>query len=786
MARPDRTTFEHLVHTCHAAVFRAARRLLADDAAAADVTQEVFLRVWTGKVRLDDAVEPRAVLLWLAVRQAANTSRARRRRDHHEEHVMHRDLARPADPAATSELHDLHTYIAREVDALPAELRVPLLLHHQDDLPLSAVGSALALPTSTVHDRIQRGLERLRARLQQHGRGLAQAVLPELLGRLEPATSPSGLENRLMALPSAAPVMASLPKLAFATLAMGVLTVGGIVAAGDLFGHEPTSLRTAAIAERMPQDPSPSRPPAPQPDRNTARTPVETAQQSPPSPAATPWQTTFTGSVRDAGGFPVVGAQVSVVAGGGYKAFELGGATTTDARGAFSVVANGGWLQPDHVRLSVYENGRRLLDTGDLAARRRPDAPPLDLVLPPTVAPASERFELSVLVRDAGGAPLPGANAALYAGSLGAPSLHWATSVEVAATVGRDGRASLRSRGLGKRWLLVDGRPLGRDSVLLPIELPRAGDHATEVELPPGGNLAVEVAAVPGHSLNFGEPWLEHEATGLWLQPVRDGDHWRFRGLAAGPYTVRYADAAVRGVTAERGRVTITAKDPHDTRDHGDHLAELHGELVDAVTGAVVAYDPFDVDVHPVLADGSSWVADGIEPPRPAQRAMEGGERKEFHYTGLSPGRWAIVASVDGYAVACQVFDLRERQLRSGLRIALQRPATVRGKVVDAGGQPVRGATVLALGTGPLADRHVAAWRARRDRSQDPGAAEPSFTALRAWTSDAGAFRMAKVPPDTSLRLVALHDDGGFVDLALPPMRSGEVVPEVVLRLQPR
>lgn len=790
MARPERERFEHLVRTCHAAVFRAARRLLADDAAAADVTQEVFLRVWTGRVRLDAADQPRAVLAWLAVRQAANTLRARRRRRDHETHAMHDHADSIADPVHDTARRDLAARAATLLDQLPADLRLPVQLRHQDELPLAAIGEALALPTSTVHDRIQRGLAVLRERLQRDGHGLAVAALPDLLGGAVPPPAPTGLEGRLLALPNLLPAAAAWSKALLVGLAGGVLAIGFAVARGGAI-PEPIPLARSAVEapaaavvvrppaeagrrEAVAQDP----PPAPRPP--TA------APTAPPAPRGDRFAATFTGTVHDASGAPVVGASVQPVAGGGYKPFELGQAATTDARGAFTVTARSDWLAATQLRLHVREHGRLLLDSGDLAVPGAGVEPAVvALVLPASAGLATTQYELAVTVRDEQGAALPGVMAVLYEDSGRPPSLGWRTRRDALATSDAAGVATVRGRGVGRRWLFVDGRPVGRASVLREHAL-TAGAQAVVVTLPTGGELTVQVTSVPGAVARGGKPWLVEDATELSLEPKRRGREWQFSGLGRGAYTLHAADAAVPGVTAAMGRATITVKDPEDTRDVGDHMAELHGELVDAATGEVVPFGPFEVEVHAHLADGSSLVSDGIEPPRPAQRMTDGQQRRAFRFTGLSSGRLALVASVPGYAIACQVFELQARDLRAGLRVPLQRPATVRGRVVDAMGQPVVGATVLALGTGPLADHHLEAWRAHRGRRADPGAADPSFTPLRSWTRDEGLFALTELPPETPLRLVAMHDELGFAVLALPPLRAKESAAELVLKLAPR
>lgn len=83
-------------------------------------------------------------------------------------------------------------------------------------------------------------------------------------------------------------------------------------------------------------------------------------------------------------------------------------------------------------------------------------------------------------------------------------------------------------------------------------------------------------------------------------------------------------------------------------------------------------------------------------------------------------------------------------------------------------------------------DRQIAAWRAHRDKSQDLGSPEPSFTPLRGFTREPGTFTLADVPPDTQFRLVAMHDELGFAVLPVPPLRAGETVGDLVLKLAPR
>ncbi|MGB3969702.1 MAG: carboxypeptidase-like regulatory domain-containing protein, partial [Planctomycetota bacterium] len=522
-------------------------------------------------------------------------------------------------------------------------------------------------------------------------------------------------------------------------------------------------------------------------ERQPAVTPAPAVTLTQDQPAPPAIAATFTGTVRDAEAWPVPGATVQIVAGGGYKPFALG-ETTTDARGAFTVTASANGLRPRAVRLIISESGRELLATGDLPLPRPADAPPLELVLPASAGTATARFDLTVDVRDEAGLVLADVPVFLYGAVEPRPRPEWAKN-EGHGKTGIAGQAVIAGRGLGAKWLFVDGRPLQRVSSFTKITVAKAGPVPVQVTLGRGAELAVVVKTVSGRALEWGQPWLIDERTGLRLDGKADGEAFRFRGLGDGPHTVMSAGdgqcslAARPGVVAGGAPVTLTLKDRSDERDVGDHLAELHGELVDAVSGDVVEFGPFAVDVMPVFGDGSSLVFDGIEPPAPAQRAAENKQHRRFHETGLAAGRHAIVVQVPGYGVAGQVFELAAGQMLTGLRIPLVKQAVVRGRVVDAQGRPVKGATVFAVGTGPLADRHLAGWQGHRDQTEDPGARSVSFTPLVGYTSADGAFVVDQIPPGVDLRLAARQDDKGFVVVPLPALRAGEVLANFDLKL---
>jgi len=157
----------------HDSFLRAmARRLLGDHGAADDVVQEAWL------VALRSAKRPEEVRAgWLA--GIVKNLVRRRRRDGERRARRERTAARNGAVVATDEAcaeRALRRRIAELVVELPEIYKEPLLLRYYDGLSPQAIADRLELPGSTVRTRIQRGLARVRTRLERNGNGHALSV----------------------------------------------------------------------------------------------------------------------------------------------------------------------------------------------------------------------------------------------------------------------------------------------------------------------------------------------------------------------------------------------------------------------------------------------------------------------------------------------------------------------------------------------------------------------------------------------------------------------------------
>lgn len=167
----DRDAFRLLIERHLGRIVAFASRVLGQHAAAEDVAQDTFLRLWTHAA----AWEPNARLTTWLHRVALNLCLDRRRRA---SPMGLDDVDEPRDPGP-SPLERTHSLeIGRHVNAALAELspqqRVAITLCHYQGLRNREAADVMGVSVDALESLLSRGRRSLRARL--HG------LLPDLLG----------------------------------------------------------------------------------------------------------------------------------------------------------------------------------------------------------------------------------------------------------------------------------------------------------------------------------------------------------------------------------------------------------------------------------------------------------------------------------------------------------------------------------------------------------------------------------------------------------------------------
>lgn len=146
-------------------MYRTALRITRDEHAAADVTQEAFVRAFT---RIDSFDERSRFSTWL-YRIVANEALQLLRKQRTEKRHLQR-IATQTTEIANERASENGPDIEAALVALSAEHRAILVLRYQEGLNYDEIAAALEIPPGTVASRLNRARSELRKRLADPGK----------------------------------------------------------------------------------------------------------------------------------------------------------------------------------------------------------------------------------------------------------------------------------------------------------------------------------------------------------------------------------------------------------------------------------------------------------------------------------------------------------------------------------------------------------------------------------------------------------------------------------------
>ena len=155
--------FRQFVQARWHSLVRTAFLLTGDQGRAEDLVQTVLVKVHRRWSHVAHAGSPYAYTRAALANESASWWRRRRVAETLGEVPAHADRA-PDDAYAA---YDTRDEVARAVLALPPRMRAVVVLRYFDDLSEADTAEALGMSTGSVKSQASRGLERLRAVLQQ-------------------------------------------------------------------------------------------------------------------------------------------------------------------------------------------------------------------------------------------------------------------------------------------------------------------------------------------------------------------------------------------------------------------------------------------------------------------------------------------------------------------------------------------------------------------------------------------------------------------------------------------
>ena len=219
LERQDAEAFRAISLRHAAMVYSTSRRILGDASEAEDVVQECF-QALAFKLK-----KPTVSLgAWLH-RVATNLSIKRIRS---KERRRKREAQFAADRAGTEDAKrdDLRQHVDQALAILPDQLRIPLVLYFLECRSQGEIARQIGTSRSTISNRIQKGIEKLRADLKRSGLLVVGPLAAMLTEQLAAAPAPASVLAGIGRI-----ALAGTGKAAIASSPHGVvLTLGGILA----------------------------------------------------------------------------------------------------------------------------------------------------------------------------------------------------------------------------------------------------------------------------------------------------------------------------------------------------------------------------------------------------------------------------------------------------------------------------------------------------------------------------------------------------------------------------
>jgi len=176
----DLQAFEQLFEHYQRGIYNTIYQMVRSDADAADLTQEVFVRVWRSLPKLES---PEAFSSWI-YRIATNLTRnwirdnTRVRQESldqpmgDEEDGPRREVADfSGDPAAVSMTRATQDAVQRAIQGLSEDHRMVVTLHHLEGMAVEEIAKLMRCSVGTVKSRLSRARENLKRKLAGYVEG---------------------------------------------------------------------------------------------------------------------------------------------------------------------------------------------------------------------------------------------------------------------------------------------------------------------------------------------------------------------------------------------------------------------------------------------------------------------------------------------------------------------------------------------------------------------------------------------------------------------------------------
>ncbi|MFD1770587.1 RNA polymerase sigma factor [Sphingobacterium suaedae] len=153
----DETAFQMFFYQHKDALYNYAQLHLRDEAVAADVVQEVFIKFWNHVEHVDPQQNVRAYLYTIARHTVFEELRKRLQFQHYADYALHHIAACVNNNEETVYVHDLEKLYQEAIARLPEQRQKIFRLSKLEHLSHDEIADLLQISKNTVRDQLVKG-----------------------------------------------------------------------------------------------------------------------------------------------------------------------------------------------------------------------------------------------------------------------------------------------------------------------------------------------------------------------------------------------------------------------------------------------------------------------------------------------------------------------------------------------------------------------------------------------------------------------------------------------------
>jgi RNA polymerase sigma-70 factor (family 1) len=168
ISQGDPSAFRQIFTTWSRQVYSLCVRITKDPEQAKDLTQEIFVRLWTRREKLNGVHHFKGFLTTMALNLIRNYLQKKVLDPANEEDLVSYFKEGAIGPDKMMEFKELHHLLQEAVDHLPAQLNHSFVLSRMAGMSHAEIASEMKLSPLTVKSHISRALKFIRAYLEEH------------------------------------------------------------------------------------------------------------------------------------------------------------------------------------------------------------------------------------------------------------------------------------------------------------------------------------------------------------------------------------------------------------------------------------------------------------------------------------------------------------------------------------------------------------------------------------------------------------------------------------------